>query len=196
MTVLMLMVMVMLMVMLMFMMMLVLMFMLMMMLVLMLVFMFMVMMMLMVMLMRAFLLAVHKDLHVGPCDAAFHGGLGGNGHSGETEGIHFPKEYGLFFVGQKFKQGGREHIAGGAHRKIEIKRFHNAASFRAVDFLHLRYNMNRGRCQPRPRRMLLFPPFFAFGVPIPARLCYNKNRVVCGPACRAIRGALIPFRRL
>ena len=74
------------------------------------------------MFMRVLLLPMHQHPHMGPGNAAFHGGLRGVFHPGDPQGVQPGHEGGL--VRQQLQQGRRQHIPRRAHGAVEIECFH------------------------------------------------------------------------
>ena len=68
------------------------------------------------------LLPVHGDRHVGARDAAGGGFLGLHPDAGEAQAVHGVQKALLVF--QQLVQGGHEHIPGGPHIALDVKRLH------------------------------------------------------------------------
>ena len=75
-------------------------------------------MIIMMMVQALFLFAAHGDLHVGPCDAAFDGGLGLEDHARDAETVELV--YKSLRIGQKLQKGGGQHVSGGSHAAVKV----------------------------------------------------------------------------
>ena len=69
------------------------------------------------------LLPVDQHLHAGAGDAAGDGAPGRHGDAGE-QAVHGVQKGALLGLGQQLVQGGRQHVAGGAHIAFQIQCFH------------------------------------------------------------------------
>ena len=69
-----------------------------------------------------FFFTVHKDLHMGAGDAAFHGRFGLQRHAGDVPPVEQIQDSVTVFA--QFEQGGGHHVSGRAHAAVKKERPH------------------------------------------------------------------------